>query len=300
VNKLLLGIMLLMVIATVSTPVFADEDNDSSERDYDDDSHERDYDDDSHERDYDDDSHERDYDDDSHERDYDDDSHERDETILDEIEEHLLGESEENEFHDSFDDVDDDFLNKVKEHEITQNAEMSVTAIMDGTNIIKINGETTSAQEVSLLIRAPNENLVTIDQITPDVNGIFGTDVIIGGQQWSQDGIYTIIAKQGNSSLNEIKLTIDVNGGVTAETTITETSVINEFEESLFIKSEDNEDHQYENERQDEDILHYENDEIEYDEIEHEDDFKTPSIESKNPENFMDTLKKLFASWFGF
>jgi len=261
-----------MVVATVSTPVFAED--------------------------------ERDYDDDSHERDYDDDSHEREEDLIEEIREHLFDESEQNENNENY--FDTDSLNPVQEPETIQNVEMSVTAVMDGTNVIAINGKTTSDQEVSLLIRAPNENLIHVDQLTPDINGMFGTNVIIEGQQWSQDGLYTITTKQGNSSFNVIKLTVEVNAGKTIETIVAETNQNDNFRESLIVKSEENKQRSNDDNLQYDDELHDENYkvELEYEEeygkqFEEEFEDSKISVES-NSENFFDALKKLFTSWFGF
>ena len=200
---------------------------------------------------------------------------------------------------------DTDSLNQVQESEIIQNVDMSVTAVMDGTNVIAINGKTTSVQEVSLLIRAPNENLIHVDQLTHDANGMFGTDVIIEGQQWSQDGLYTITTKQGNSSFNVIKLDVEVNDGKTIETIITETNQ-NNFNESTIVQFEKKDSQSTDYELQYDDELHDENNEVELEyEKEYEDKFEEEfedtkiSVES-NSENFIDTLKKLFASWFGF
>ena len=202
--------------------------------------------------------------------------------------------------------LDVDSLNPIQEPETMQNVDLSVTAVMDGTNVIAINGKTTSVQEVSLLIRAPNENLIHVDQLTPDVNGMFGTDVIIEGDQWSQDGLYTITTKQGNSSFNVIKLTVEVNAGKTIETMITETNQNEKYGESTIVQFEDNDSHSTDYELQYDEELHDENygEELEYEE-EHREQFEEEfednkiSVES-NSENFIDVLKKLFTSWFGF
>ena len=108
---------------------------------------------------------------------------------------------------------------------------MSLTATADGQNI-SISGETASNTmgPVTLIVTAPNGNLVTIDQIEPDADGIFGTNITIGGQLWSQDGMYTIAAQQGESSLYSIKLSIDVNGGVATETSTSNSSLTSDVE----------------------------------------------------------------------
>ena len=65
-------------------------------------------------------------------------------------------------------------------------AGMSLTATAEeGGNIISVSGETTSdITDVTIRVTAPNGNLVTIDQITPDSNGDFATDISVGGPLW--------------------------------------------------------------------------------------------------------------------
>jgi predicted secreted protein with PEFG-CTERM motif len=106
---------------------------------------------------------------------------------------------------------------------------MSLTATADGQNI-SVSGETASSTlgPVTLIVTAPNGNLITIDQLEPDANGIFGTNITIGGQLWLQDGMYTIAAQQGESSLYSIKLSIEVNGGVATETSTGDSSLTSE------------------------------------------------------------------------
>jgi len=69
---------------------------------------------------------------------------------------------------------------------------------MEGSDTIEITGQTTKSNEdVVFTVTAPNGNLVSVDQISPNANGDFATDISVGGPLWSQDGIYTVTAQQG-------------------------------------------------------------------------------------------------------
>ena len=67
---------------------------------------------------------------------------------------------------------------------------------MEGSDTIEITGITSNANggDVIFTVIAPNGNLVSVAQITPDASGDFATDISVGGPLWSQDGAYTITA----------------------------------------------------------------------------------------------------------
>ena len=103
---------------------------------------------------------------------------------------------------------------------------MSLTATAEeGGNIITINGETTSTiTDVTLRVISPNgSNVVAVDQLTP-MNGEFSTEFNVSN--WSQDGMYEIKANQGTSLLYSITVNVEVIGGVTAETSTTQSSLV--------------------------------------------------------------------------
>ena len=76
---------------------------------------------------------------------------------------------------------------------------------MEGSDTIEITGQTTKSNEdVIFTVTAPNGNLVSVDQISPNANGDFATDISVGGPLWSQDGIYTVTAQQGSGNSNFI------------------------------------------------------------------------------------------------
>ena len=106
-------------------------------------------------------------------------------------------------------------------------AGMSLTATAeDGSNIISFTGTTTSnTPYVSFVAVSPNgQNVVSVDQVTPDANGEFSTEFNVSN--WKQDGMYKITASHGTSLLYSITLNVEVTGGVTAETSTTESSIV--------------------------------------------------------------------------
>jgi len=109
-----------------------------------------------------------------------------------------------------------------------KDAGMSLTAIAEeGDNIISISGETTSnITDVNIRVISPNgSNVVGVDQVTPDTNGEFNTQFNVSN--WTQDGVYKIKANQGTSLLYSITLGVEVNSGMTVETSATESSLVN-------------------------------------------------------------------------
>ena len=110
-----------------------------------------------------------------------------------------------------------------------QESGISITATaQDGSDTIMVTGKTVSTQnDVTILVEAPNMNLIYADQISPDANGEFGTDVRIGGMLWMQDGFYTITAQQGDSALYKLSVKVQVVGGTTFATDVTQSTFEN-------------------------------------------------------------------------
>ena len=102
---------------------------------------------------------------------------------------------------------------------------MTATAEEDG-NIISITGITTANNgAVAITVKTPDgANLQAIGQETPDANGEFSTEFNVSN--WKQDGMYKIKANQGTSLLYSITLNVEVIGGMTAETSTTESSLV--------------------------------------------------------------------------
>ena len=119
-------------------------------------------------------------------------------------------------------------VTSVHQDVFAKDAGMSLTAIAEeGDNIISISGETTSnITDVTIRVISPNgSNVVGVDQVTPDTNGEFNTQFNVSN--WTQDGVYKIKANQGTSLLYSITLGVEVNSGMTVETSATESSLVN-------------------------------------------------------------------------
>jgi predicted secreted protein with PEFG-CTERM motif len=87
---------------------------------------------------------------------------------------------------------------------------------MEGSDTIEITGITSKTNEdVVFTVTAPNGNLVSVDQISPDASGDFATDISVGGPLWSQDGAYTVTAQQGSDNSNFIdSVEVDIADGL--------------------------------------------------------------------------------------
>ena len=81
-----------------------------------------------------------------------------------------------------------------------------------GSHSIMISGSTDRSDDVMIIVTAPNGNVVTIDQITPSGNSYSAT-IGVGGSQYSQDGMYTISAKQGDASMYNVSTEVEIVDG---------------------------------------------------------------------------------------
>ncbi|MCH8975301.1 MAG: PEFG-CTERM sorting domain-containing protein [Thaumarchaeota archaeon] len=104
---------------------------------------------------------------------------------------------------------------------------MSVSVNADeGSTTISVSGHTSVRNnDITILVQAPNGNIISIDQVSPDANGDFMKDVQVGGLQWNQDGVYTIGIKQGSSTLYDFSLSVEVTGGTTAATSVSDSTL---------------------------------------------------------------------------
>ena len=83
-------------------------------------------------------------------------------------------------------------------------AELSITgSAIEGSDTIEITGDTTRTNEdVVFTVTAPNGNLVSVTQVSPESNGDFTTNIFVELPLWSQDGAYTVTAQQGIDNSN--------------------------------------------------------------------------------------------------
>ena len=79
---------------------------------------------------------------------------------------------------------------------------LSATGV-EGSSTIDVSGTTDRGSDITLKVIAPNGNIVSVSQITPS-GGSFSAAIETGGALWTQDGMYTISAYQGDAHLDAI------------------------------------------------------------------------------------------------
>ena len=82
----------------------------------------------------------------------------------------------------------------------------------EGSDTINVSGITDRSDEIIIKVLAPNRNIVSIDQITPS-GGSFMATIETGGALWSQDGMYTISAQQGDASNYKTSAEVEIVDG---------------------------------------------------------------------------------------
>tara|TARA_B110000014_G_scaffold193265_1_gene142164 strand:- start:1833 stop:2705 length:873 start_codon:yes stop_codon:yes gene_type:complete len=92
---------------------------------------------------------------------------------------------------------------------------LSISAdAVEGATSITINGSTDRTESaITLTVVAPNGNIVTVDQLSPGSDGSFSSDIGVGGSMWSQDGIYTVTAIQGDATAYQSSVEVDIADG---------------------------------------------------------------------------------------
>ena len=121
-------------------------------------------------------------------------------------------------------------VSSVQQDVFAKDAGMSLTATAEeGGNIIAISGATTANNgAVTFTVKTPDgANLQAIGQETPDANGEFSVQFNVSN--WKQNGMYTITASQGTSTLYNITLNVEVTSGVTSETSTTDSSLVTNY-----------------------------------------------------------------------
>jgi predicted secreted protein with PEFG-CTERM motif len=101
-----------------------------------------------------------------------------------------------------------------KESKIFKGFTMRANA-MEGSTTIGITGKTDRTNiDITLKVIAPNGNVVSVEQITPNLDGKFSKDITTGGPLWTQDGVYRVVAQQGDSSDRTTSIEVEVVDGV--------------------------------------------------------------------------------------
>jgi len=117
-------------------------------------------------------------------------------------------------------------MTSIQQDVFAQTLGMSITATAEqGSDTILVIGKTASSiTDVTFTVTAPNGNRVALDQLSPDANGEFATEFKIGSL-WKEDGLYSITAQQGNSSIYNLTVLVQVTSGMTEKTDITESTL---------------------------------------------------------------------------
>jgi len=104
--------------------------------------------------------------------------------------------------------------------------EVSLTAA-EGSTTISLSGTSSiTNQAISVVVTGPLfGNIISIAQLTPNADGSFMTDIKVGGEVWKQDGKYTVAISQGKGSLYNFELSVEVTGGTTQETSVSDSTM---------------------------------------------------------------------------
>jgi len=90
---------------------------------------------------------------------------------------------------------------------------LSITAGgVEGSTTIDVSGTTDRSGDITLKVIAPNGNVITTAQLSPS-GGSFMTAIETGGALWSQDGMYTISAYQGEATQYQASAEVEVIDG---------------------------------------------------------------------------------------
>jgi len=83
---------------------------------------------------------------------------------------------------------------------------------IEGSTTIDISGTTDRNGDITLKVTAPNGNIISVAQISPS-GGSFMTTIETGSAVWSQDGMYTISAQQGDASNYKTSAEVEIVDG---------------------------------------------------------------------------------------
>ena len=103
---------------------------------------------------------------------------------------------------------------------------MSISVNADeGSKTLSVSGKTTSLlNDITIMVVAPNGNIVSVDQVSPNLDGEYMADIKIGSL-WKEDGVYKVAAQQGTSSLRQVAVQVSIAGGAAMATSVSESSM---------------------------------------------------------------------------
>ncbi len=103
------------------------------------------------------------------------------------------------------------------ENNVTVDAGLMLDAIIveNGSTMFEVTGMTDRvSQDITLTVIAPNGNVMTVDQISPNLDGEFAAEIMVGGSLWKQDGLYTVTVQQYDDSKYTASIEVDIKDGV--------------------------------------------------------------------------------------
>ncbi|MFB5645983.1 MAG: PEFG-CTERM sorting domain-containing protein [Nitrosopumilaceae archaeon] len=112
-----------------------------------------------------------------------------------------------------------------EQNAFAQNTKQGMTLTVtagEGSSKIMVSGETSKVTPVAIKVTAPNGNFIAADQIAPGSDGKFSTEFNVGGLLWKFDGTYKVTAQHGENTLYRISLPVEIVGGKTLATNVSE------------------------------------------------------------------------------
>ena len=103
--------------------------------------------------------------------------------------------------------------------------EVSLSADQGSTSVTVSGVTSILAEAVAITVTSPNGNIVTIEQVSPDRNGNFMKVIKTNSLLWKQDGMYIINTQQGERNLYKFRLPVQVIGGTTQFTSVSDSSI---------------------------------------------------------------------------
>ena len=84
-----------------------------------------------------------------------------------------------------------------------------------GSDIIMVSGDTDKlGEDITLKVIAPNGNIASVEQVSPELDGTYGAIITTGGDFWKEDGMYTVTAQQNDDELYMASAQIEIADGL--------------------------------------------------------------------------------------
>ena len=92
--------------------------------------------------------------------------------------------------------------------------ELDEPSFVNGSDEFTISGMTDRiSQDITVTMTAPNGNVVTVDQISPMIDGKFSKTIKVGGPLWKENGFYTVTVNQFDDPKYTAEAQVDILDG---------------------------------------------------------------------------------------